>query len=164
MPHDELIDRFQEAWCERDLAAFAGVCAPDVHYEDPLVQAPTYGPDELARHVAGLWAAFPDLALRSIGDRLGDHRRVAAPFELTGTQHGELAGLPASGRRVRVQGVFWCELERHRERLWRVRAFYDLYGAATALGVLPRPGGLGERALLMLRGYGWRGVRRSGTT
>ena len=37
------------------------------------------------------------------------------------------------------------------ERLWRVRAFFDLYDAAVQLGVLPAHGGMGERALMLLR-------------
>ena len=42
------------------------------------------------------------------------------------------------------------------ERLLRIRAFFDHYGAAVQLGVLPRPGTMGEKALLMLRGFGLR--------
>ena len=42
------------------------------------------------------------------------------------------------------------------ERLLRVRAFFDVHGAATALGVLPQPGTVGEKALLLLRGFGLR--------
>ena len=37
-----------------------------------------------------------------------------------------------------------------------MRAFFDVYGAAMSLGVLPKPGTAGERALLMLRGFGIR--------
>ena len=44
--------------------------------------------------------------------------------------------------------VFYCELDPDRERLWRVRAFFDVYDAAVQLGVLPARGTLGERALL----------------
>jgi hypothetical protein len=40
--------------------------------------------------------------------------------------------------------------------LWRVRAFFDLYDAAIQLGVLPRPGSVGQRALMLLRGFGLR--------
>ena len=40
------------------------------------------------------------------------------------------------------------------ERIHRIRVFFDLYGVATQLGVLPRPGTMGEKALLMLRGFG----------
>ena len=44
-------------------------------------------------------------------------------------------------------------------RLLRVRAFFDLYEAATQLGVLPGRGSLGEKALLVLRGFGLRAAR-----
>jgi len=36
------------------------------------------------------------------------------------------------------------------------RAFFDVYGAGMQLGALPRHGTAGERALLMLRGFGLR--------
>ena len=65
-------------------------------------------------------------------------------------------------RRSCLHIVFYCELERSRERLWRVRGFFDVYGAAVELGILPRPGTLGERALMMFRGYGLRGLRPRG--
>ena len=38
----------------------------------------------------------------------------------------------------------------------RARGFFDLYDAATQLGLLPARGGMGETALLMLRGFGLR--------
>jgi hypothetical protein len=40
-----------------------------------------------------------------------------------------------------------------------VRGFFDLYDAAVQLGVLPSRGSLGERALLVLRGFGLRAAR-----
>ena len=40
-----------------------------------------------------------------------------------------------------------------------MRAFFDLYDAATQLGVLPGRGTLGEKALLVLRGFGLRSRR-----
>jgi hypothetical protein len=76
------------------------------------------------------------------------------------THTGEVGGLPVTDRRVSVHGVLFCELDPPRERLWRVRAFFDLYDAAIQLGVLPRHGGIGERALLMLRGFGLRATQR----
>ena len=65
--------------------------------------------------------------------------------------------MPPTRRKFSVHAVLYCELDPPRERLWRVRAFFDLYGAAVQLGVLPRPGTMGEKALLMLRGFGLRG-------
>ena len=153
---DRLLDDFQAAWTGRQRAAFAECCAPDVHYEDPICEHPLNGLDELADHAALLWRAFPDARIRRTGERLHNGRYVAAPCLVSGTHRGELPRLPATRRGVSVHVVFYCELDSRRELLWRVRAFYDVYDAAVQLGLLPRHGTIGERALLMLRGFGLR--------
>ena len=38
----------------------------------------------------------------------------------------------------------------------RARGFFDLYDVAVQLGLLPRRGGLGEQAVLLVRGFGLR--------
>lgn len=81
---------------------------------------------------------------------------VSDPVKLVATHRGELEGLPASGRFVVVHAVLVCQLSDDGERLWRVRAFYDAYTAGVQLGVLPERGSMGEKALLMLRGFGLR--------
>ena len=81
-------------------------------------------------------------------------RTSPRPVKLLATHRREVAGLAATNRFVIVHAVVYCELRD--ERLLRIRAFFDLYGAAVQLGVLPRPGTMGERALLMLRGFGLR--------
>ncbi len=149
-----LIDDFEAAWGSGDPAAFAAVCAPDAHYEDPLLREPLEGPAAIARHAQRLWAGFPDVKVERTGERLTDGRFVAAPVKVLGTHRNETEGIPASGRFLVVHVVFYAELDPPRERLWRVRAFFDLYDAAQQIGVLPRHGTVGERALLMLRGFG----------
>jgi steroid delta-isomerase-like uncharacterized protein len=153
---DDLVDRWQAAWVGRDGGAFAAVCAPDVHYQDPLCGEPLDGPAAIAEHAARLWAAFPDVRIERAGERLTDGRYVAAPCKLIGTHRGEIEGLAPTGRFVVVHVLCYCELDPDRERLWRVRAFLDAYDAAVQLGVLPARGTLGEKALLMLRGFGLR--------
>jgi steroid delta-isomerase-like uncharacterized protein len=153
---DALLDGFQEALVGRDRSAFAAVCALDVHYEDPFTEAPVRGCDALGDHVARLWVAAPDARVESAGERLTDGRFVATPVRFSGTHTGELPGLPATRRSFAVHAMLFCELDPPRERLWRVRAFFDLYDASVQLGVLPAHGGLGERALMMLRGFGLR--------
>jgi hypothetical protein len=154
---DGLLDGFQAAIVGRDRAAFAAVCALDVHYEDPLTgAAPLRGVDALGDHFAQLWVAAPNAIVEQSGERLTDRRFVAAPIRLAGTHSGELPAMPATRRKFALQAVLYCELDPPRERLWRVRAFFDLYAASVQLGVLPARGGVGERALMMLRGFGLR--------
>jgi steroid delta-isomerase-like uncharacterized protein len=153
-----LVERFEAAWSAADLAQqLADTCAPDLHYEDPLtVKGPLTGPAALSAHAARLRVAAPDARIESSGERLTDGRFVAAPVRVLGTHTGELEGFPPTGRALVVHAVFYCELDAARTRLWRVRAFFDLYDAAIQLGVLPKPGSVGERALFLLRGFGLR--------
>jgi steroid delta-isomerase-like uncharacterized protein len=157
---DELIDGWEAAWSGKDPAAFAEVCVPDVHYEDPLTGEPLESLAELVRHAARLWSAFPDARMERTGQRLTDEadpRFIAAPSKLLATHRAPLEGLPPTNRFVVVHCLFYCELDDGRLR--RVRAFFDLYDAAVQLGVLPARGTLGEKALLVLRGFGLRAGR-----
>jgi len=151
---DELFDGWERAWSGRDGAAFEPLCDDDVHYEDPLTPEPIEGAAAIAKHAARLWQAFPDARMQRTGDRTVSGPYVAAPVKVLATHRREVAGLAATNRFVIVHAVLYCELRE--ERLLRIRAFFDLYGAAVQLGVLPKPGTMGERALLMLRGFGLR--------
>jgi SnoaL-like polyketide cyclase len=153
---DAVVDAFQAALVGRDRSAFAACCALDVHYEDPLTGPALRGCDALADHAAKLWVAAPDATIERTGERLSDGRFVAAPVRLAGSHTGELPGMPPTRRAFAVHAVLYCELDPPRERLWRIRAFFDLYDASVQLGVLPAHGGVGERALMLLRGFGLR--------
>ncbi|MGZ4314133.1 MAG: ester cyclase [Solirubrobacteraceae bacterium] len=157
MSVDELIDGWQAAWSGKDPAGFEAVCASGVQYEDPLTGEPLDGIDALAAHAAKLWAGFPDARMERTGERLANDRFVAAPCKVLGTHRASLAGLPATNRFVVVHCIFYCELQH--ELLRRVRGFFDVYDAATQLGVLPARGTMGAKALLMLRGFGLRNAR-----
>jgi predicted ester cyclase len=148
---EELIDGWEAA------GAFEPLCAPGVHYEDPLTGEPLEGIEAVGQHAERLWAAFPDARLERTGARLTDGRFVAAPSKLLGTHRAALEGLPPTNRFVVVHCVWYCQLRA--ERLLRIRAFFDVYDAATQLGVLPARGTMGEKALLMLRGFGLRAGR-----
>ena len=156
---DELIDEWEAAWSGKDESAFAAVCSSKIHYEDPLTAEPLEGLDQFLQHPARLWAGFPDARLEQTGERLSNDRFVAAPSKLLATHREPLEGLPATNRFVVMHCIFYCEIRRN--RLLRVRGFYDVYDAATQLGIRPGHGTLGEKALLMLRGFGLRGNRSS---
>ena len=86
-------------------------------------------------------AAFPDVRLNPTGPRLSDGTHASAPAKLIGTHRRPLEGLAATHRPLELHVVFFAEL--HGERFFRIRAFFDAYGAAVALGVLPAAGDAG---------------------
>lgn len=154
---DELIDGWEAAWSGRDPTSFQPLGTPDLHYEDPFTSEPLEGPAALGAHAERLWSGFPDARLERTGPRLTDGHFVAAPSKLVGTHRAELEGLPPTHRFVVLHCVFYGELRAG--RLARVRGFCDVYDAARQLGIVPRPGTLGAKALLMLRGFGVRAGR-----
>ena len=152
---DDVFDAWERAWSGRDPAGFEPVCDPeDIHYEDPLTPEPLESAEAIARHAQRLWAGFPDARVQQTGPRLFDGERAAAPMKLLATHTAELEGLTPTHRFIIVHGVAYAQLREG--RIHRIRVFFDLYDAAVQLGVLPKPGTLGERALLMLRGFGLR--------
>ena len=154
MSADAVFDAWERAWSGRDPSAFREVCTPDVHYEDPLTPSPLTGPEALAAHAQRLWAAFPDARVNSAGRRLSGGAFASAPLVVLGTHTAPLEALPATHRPLRVHAVAYAELTE--DRVARIRMFFDLYAVAVQLGVLPRSGSLGERALMVLRGFGLR--------
>jgi len=83
-----------------------------------------------------------------------DGKRV----RLVGTYRKRLVakkqGRPATDQFITIHGLHYLELSDGSVR--RARGFFDLYDAATQLGLLPARGGMGEAALLLLRGFGVR--------
>jgi steroid delta-isomerase-like uncharacterized protein len=148
---DQLAARWRAGWLG---AGFEACCTPDVSYEDPVAVDPLRGVDELDRHAVVLRRAFPDLRVEATAPPLGRGEHVCVPWRALGTHRGEIGALPATDRFVSLHGVHYLEMSDGAVR--RGRGFFDLYDAATQLGLLPARGGLGETALLVLRGFGLR--------
>ena len=154
MDVDALFDDWERAWSGRDARAFEEVCAAEIHYEDPLTPEPLIGTKALGTHARQLWEAFPDARVNATGERLSGGAFACAPCKLLGTHREALGSIGATGRFVVVHAVVYAELAEG--RLLRARAFFDVHDAGVQLGVFPKPGTAGQRALLMLRGFGLR--------
>jgi hypothetical protein len=152
---DALAERWRGAWTGE---GFERCCTFDVTYEDPVAVDPLQGVEALDAHSAVLRGALPDLRVESTSPPLARGRHACLPWRLLGTHKGDSGMLPATNRFVVLHGLHYVELSDGRVR--RARGFFDLYDAATQLGLLPARGGLGEAALLLLRGFGVR--RRPG--
>jgi steroid delta-isomerase-like uncharacterized protein len=150
---DDLAARWRAAWAD-PAAGFESCCTPDVSYEDPVAAEPLDGLGALEAHAALLRAGFPDLRVEASGASLSESTHACLPWRALGTHGGQLGGLPATGRFVVLQGMHYVELTDGRVR--RARGFFDLYDAAVQLGLLPARGSLGEKALLLIRGFGLR--------
>ena len=71
-----------------------------LHRSPPL--AP--GIESIKQWYRSLWAAFPDARI-TLGNVVAEGDFVANNFRLQGTHRGAFLGVPASGKRVDVEGV-----------------------------------------------------------
>ena len=152
----ELVDDLASAWLRAWTgdAGFEECCAHDIQYEDPLAKEPLRGLDALEAHAARLRETLPDLRVERSGQMLAAGAYACVPWRAAGTHKNGNATLPATNRFLALHGLHYLELTDGQVR--RARGFFDLYDAATQLGLLPARGGLGESVLLMLRGFGLR--------
>jgi hypothetical protein len=152
---EALLGRVVRTLGGRDRQAVAALVTHDVHYEDAFADAPLLGADQLADHLALVWAAFPDASFEATGPLLHDGDRiVAVPMRLVGNHTEPLGTVPATNRFVHVHGMLVLELDATAHRVHRARLFADRYAASVQLGVLPQAGTVGDRAVRVIQGLG----------
>jgi steroid delta-isomerase-like uncharacterized protein len=81
--------------------------------------------------------AFPDFRV-GVDDTLADGNQVVVRYTFTGTQNGPLAGVPASGRQVSVQGIVIFRLAG--TRVDNVHFVWDKFALLQQIGALPLSG------------------------
>ena len=90
----------------------------------------------LKAFVTYLRTAFPDIHF-TIEDLIAAEDKVVTRFSVTGTQQGEFAGIPPTGKRVHVTGI-----NIHRVDDGQIREAWlnwDALGMMQQLGVIPTP-------------------------
>jgi len=94
---------------------------------------------EYARHEKG-WvpvvrAAFPDTHI-TIGDMIAEDDRVVTRYTFSGTHQGDFWGIPATGKRVEIKGIWIHRLEDERIVEGRDWGLMDIYGMMKQLGAI----------------------------
>jgi len=127
-----------EAFATGNFDIYDSVIAADFVDHDPQNPFATAmrGP-QLMRATATLYrTAFPDLAL-TIEAQYEDGNVVITRGTLTGTQTGELPGLPATGKQATIDGVQIDRFDGDKiTESWR---YWDSLGMLQQLGAVPRP-------------------------
>jgi steroid delta-isomerase-like uncharacterized protein len=100
-----VIQSFFERLNARDFDGAAALMTSDcVHHTVGLGGGDKHGPDAWRAMARGLWVSFPDRTIK-IHQIMGEGDRIAARLTWTGTQKGEFAHIPATGREVEVNGI-----------------------------------------------------------
>jgi steroid delta-isomerase-like uncharacterized protein len=95
---------FSEYWGKGNASIVDELGADDIHFYYPLTGA-LDGKVAVKVCIQALFAAFPDIVFTPVGDFIAEGEWVAGRWKGEGTQTGEFAGIPATGRRVSFTGT-----------------------------------------------------------
>ncbi|MFC9871229.1 ester cyclase [Nocardia salmonicida] len=127
--------RIFDAWNARDLDVFDELMSADAINHDPQNPfAEVHGPDGLKRLVQMYLAAFSDQRFL-VNEQIAEGDFVTTRWTGTGTNDGEMMGMPATGKSAVVQGI---TINRFRDgKIVESWASWDTLGMMQQLGVVP---------------------------
>jgi steroid delta-isomerase-like uncharacterized protein len=132
--HSHLITELTAAWNNHDLSRALPLYAPDYEGLDIACQQPDRGRDGVQASLRRYWHAFPDMNF-TVKGVIAQGDDLAVQWSAAGTHQGVLMHIPATGRRVQVQGVSILTLRDG--VIWRGRFIWDVAGMLRGMGLLP---------------------------
>jgi steroid delta-isomerase-like uncharacterized protein len=124
----------EQVWNQRQLDLIEEFCTEDIVQHVAGYPVST-GLETLRATTAMSLNVFPDLKL-TIDDGIAQGDKVAARWTMTGTQKGELFGIPATGKQVTQSGTTFYRLADAKiAELWFLA---DNLGMMQQLGVVPQ--------------------------
>ncbi|WP_245445082.1 ester cyclase [Pseudaminobacter soli (ex Li et al. 2025)] len=105
----QIASQWYEAFGHHDAGLLEKILAPS-WVDIPSPPDAPHGPEAAKAAMAMLVNAFPDFDIK-IEDLIQDGNKVVVRSTITGTQRQAFAGLPATGRSMRIQAVDIHEIE-----------------------------------------------------
>jgi steroid delta-isomerase-like uncharacterized protein len=118
-----------------DVAKIAALWTEDSVDDDVASGQVTHGKKELKASFSDIFAAFPNVkwelkSLFSAGDR------IAVEWVETGTQTGDWAGIPATGKSYSIRGASLMEVREG--KISRLTSYWNMADFLQQLGLMPK--------------------------
>jgi steroid delta-isomerase-like uncharacterized protein len=129
----EIITRFEPAFRAGDQATIDELCASNLVDHNPAPDGePTLA--GFKQKVAGFAAIFPDIG-EDLLDIIAGGDTVATRWVVTGSQRQQFMGIPATGQKIRVEGMNFYRLKDG--RVTDIWTQFDAVGMMQQLGEAP---------------------------
>jgi steroid delta-isomerase-like uncharacterized protein len=94
----------EEAFGQGRMEVFDEVCSPDVVSHDPAEPEDLRGIEAHKERVRGYRTAMSDLQV-TFDDVVASGDKVVSRWTASGTNDGEMAGMPATGKHIEITGI-----------------------------------------------------------
>jgi steroid delta-isomerase-like uncharacterized protein len=95
---------YEEVWNKRRLEVVDELISPSHALNDPILSDSQTGPEFYKRQVVEFTTSFPDLRF-TIEDMITEKEKSAVSWIISGTHTGEFMSIPATGRKISVEGI-----------------------------------------------------------
>lgn len=134
---------YEEVWNERKLEVVDELISKSHALQDPIASGSQVGPKLYKRRVVELTTAFPDLRF-TIEDTIVEGEKLVACWTISGTHQGEYVGIPATGRKISLEGITIHHIRNG--KILDSYARWDVLGLMRQLGAIPSQGRMKEAA------------------
>lgn len=125
---------YEEVWNKRKVELISEIISPSHALQAPNVAGSAVGPEAYKRQVSNMLGAYPDLHF-SIEDLIAEKDKVVACWTLSGTHKGNYMGIPATDKKVSVEGMTVHNIANG--RIMDSYSNWDALGMMQQLGVIP---------------------------
>jgi steroid delta-isomerase-like uncharacterized protein len=132
-----VVRRFlEEIFTGGNLELVEELFAPHYVLHDPSVPGEVRGPEGIKQYVGMYRGAYPDTRF-TVEDQIAEGDKVVSRLSSRATHTGELQGIPPTGKKATVTGIFIDRVADGKivERWGQV----DMLGVMQQLGVVPPP-------------------------
>jgi steroid delta-isomerase-like uncharacterized protein len=128
---------YEEVWNKRRLELVDEIISPSHALHDPNLSGSAVGPEAYKRQVTRFITAFPDLRF-TVEDIVGEKEKQAVAWTISGTHQGEFMGVPATNKKVSVDGITIIHIVD--AKIMDSYVSWDAWGMMQQLGVVPALG------------------------
>jgi steroid delta-isomerase-like uncharacterized protein len=128
---------YEEVWNERKIEVLKELISPSHALHIPNASGSKVGPEAYKRNIQQFITAFPDLRF-DVEDTVSENDKVVTCWTFSGTHKGEYLGIPATGRKISVEGITIHHVAGG--KIMDSFANFDALGLMQQLGVVPHFG------------------------
>jgi steroid delta-isomerase-like uncharacterized protein len=125
---------YEEVWNKRKLEVIKEIISPSHALQAPTILGSSIGPEAYKRNVLFFLAGYPDLHW-TIEDLIAEKDKVVASWTFCGTHKGEYMGIPATNKKVSVEGITIHNVAGG--KIMDSYSNWDVLGMMQQLGVVP---------------------------
>jgi steroid delta-isomerase-like uncharacterized protein len=133
----KVVQRFiEECWNQGNLNKASELLVDQVRFHDPVFPGLCPGIQNIKSHIELCRKAFPDLKF-AIDDTIAERDEVVVHWTAAGTQKGAFLGMPATNRKVSLEGTSIYRLKD--SKITEEHANWNLATMMAQLGVVEIP-------------------------